>query len=74
MKRGRKSKSEKDELFISRILDTSKPWPWKTKVTLSEIERSFWCRLPLNEKVMCHYWDILYSEWKAKREGGVVSP
>lgn len=73
MKRGRKSKAEKDSLFISRILNTKLPWPWQTKVTLPEIERSFYQRLPLNEKVVKHYYDILYKEWLTKKEGGRLS-
>ena len=72
MKRGRKSKAEKDQNFISRVLDTKAPWPWKSTTTLFEIERSFFNRLPITPEVTLHYLNLVRKErglapWKVPK-------
>lgn len=46
MKRGRKSFSEHDRNYISRICDTKSPWPWP-KITPFEIKYEFETGNPL---------------------------
>lgn len=62
-----KNRRLKDAAFISRILDTSKPWPWKTTVSIWEIEKFYWARMKLkgeedDYKVVRHYLDIIRKE------------